>query len=264
VVSSIGESSHFAVSTPGVSGAGGGQFAVKKRKVLQGTSHQYELGVVLGKGSYAKVKVCRVVETEATFAVKIFKVSLLKRRRIWDSLEAGFKTAFDDVVREIAIMKRLEHPNVMAMHDVIDDASANKLYMVMDYCESGAIMETERMPCEPIAPDVARRWFADAAVGLEYLHFQGVIHYDLKPDNILVSADGRAVISDFGVSRVHPSRSDTTVGSPGTTSSSPGSRPLSPTSRSRFCRRLKLCWGVRVSWRRLPCSSACRTSSRSS
>lgn len=88
--------------------------------------------------------------------------------------------------------------------------------MVMDYCASGAIMETEHMPCEPLLVDDCRRWFADAVVGLEYLHFQGVIHYDLKPDNILIAGDGRAVISDFGVSRVHPNRSDTAVGSPGT------------------------------------------------
>jgi serine/threonine protein kinase len=43
-----------------------------------------------------------------------------------------------------------------------------------------------------------------------------VVHNDLKPDNILIAHDGRAVISDFGVSRVHPNKSDTSVGSPGT------------------------------------------------
>ena len=188
----------------------------KPRKVLQGNQFQYELGQVLGKGSYAKVKVCRTIEMETTFAVKIFKISLLKRRRMWDSQVNSFKTAFDDVIREIAIMRRLDHANVMNMHDVIDDASANKLYMVMDYCPRGAIMDTEKMPTKPLDIDDARRWFADAVVGLDYLHFQGVIHYDLKPDNILINSDGRAVISDFGVSRVHPNRSDTVVGSPGT------------------------------------------------
>lgn len=189
----------------------------KARKVLSGTQYQYELGQVLGKGSYAKVKVCVTIETEETFAVKIFKVSLLKRRRIWDSQDHGFKTAFDDVLREIAIMRRLSHANVMSMHDIVDDSGANKLYMVMDYCPRGAIMETEKMPCEPLAREDARKWFADSVVGLDYLHFQGVIHYDLKPDNILIAGDGRAVISDFGVSRVTPNRSsDTTVGSPGT------------------------------------------------
>ena len=113
-------------------------------------------------------------------------------------------------------LRRLSHENVMNMHDVIDDASKEKLYMVMDYCPMGAIMETEKMPCAPLALDEARRLFGDTVVGLDYLHFQGVVHYDLKPDNILIAEDGRAVISDFGVSRVHPNKSDTTIGAPGT------------------------------------------------
>ena len=103
------------------------------------------------------------------------------------------------------IMRQLRHPNVMNMYDVVDDVHANKLYMIMDYCDKGAIMQTELMPYGK-GLDLAdcKRWFADSAVGLEYLHFQGVVHYDLKPDNILIGADGRAIIADFGVSRVHP------------------------------------------------------------
>jgi len=190
----------------------------KPAKYIQGENFLYRIGDTLGKGSYAKVKECDVVDDlrPQRFAVKIFKVSLLKRRKMWDSQEAGFKTAFDDVLREIYIMKRLTHENVMNLHDVIDDPNATKLYMVMDFCPKGAIMETEKMPCPPLAMADARRWFVDSCVGLDYLHFQGVVHYDLKPDNILIASDGRAVISDFGVSRVHPNKSDTTVGSPGT------------------------------------------------
>ena len=45
----------------------------------------------------------------------------------------------------------------------------------------------------------SRHWFADALLGLEYLHFQGVAHFDLKPDNILIGPDNNAVLADFGV-----------------------------------------------------------------
>jgi hypothetical protein len=75
---------------------------VPKRKILQGR-YQYEMGEVLGRGSYAKVRMCTAFEVDATFAVKIFKVSLLKRRRIWDNQGGQFKTAFDDVrIRDLS------------------------------------------------------------------------------------------------------------------------------------------------------------------
>jgi len=62
-------------------------------------------------------------------------------------------------------------------------------------------METEKLPCKPLEIVNARRWFADALLGLQYLHYEGIVHHDLKPDNILVSAQGDAVIADFGVAR---------------------------------------------------------------
>jgi len=169
---------------------------------------QYEMGMTLGKGSYAKVKVCINTDNGQTLAVKIFNKSLLKKRKMWDSTQGTFKTALDDVFMEIAIMKKLSHDNVMNMYDVIDDPAVGKLYMVMDFCRSGAIMESSALPCAPLEQWKCHSWFADSVIGLEYLHYQGVVHFDLKPDNILVTDDNRAIISDFGVSRVLGSSGD--------------------------------------------------------
>ena len=102
----------------------------------------------LGRGSYAKVKKCRDVDTNAEYAIKIFKKSLLKKNK---SRYSG--TQLDDVLREIAIMRKLRHDNVMNMYDVIDDTQVNKLYMVMDFCRQGAIMESADLPCAPLARD---------------------------------------------------------------------------------------------------------------
>jgi serine/threonine protein kinase len=178
---------------------------------------QYEIGRKLGTGAYAKVKMCVDTDTGNVFAIKIFKKSLLKRR------QSRFKgTAFDDVLREIAIMRKLDHENVVNMHDVIDDVFANKLYMVMDFCKHGAIMDSHEMPCQPLGMGDSRHWFADALLGLEYLHFQGVAHFDLKPDNILIGPDNNAVLADFGVSRMLKEGADAASSQSGFVSGSPG------------------------------------------
>ena len=198
--------------------------AISLEKVISGSDDgkmyikQYELGSTLGKGSYAKVKLC--YDTEANrekFAIKIFNKSLLKRRRTWDST-SGYRSAFDDVLREIAIMRKLDHTNVIGLKDVIDDAYINKLYMVMTYCPRGALMDSQKLPCAPLDFESTRKWFVDAVLGLDYLHFHDIVHFDLKPDNILITNEGNAVIADFGVSRTILSESALTSGSPGTPS----------------------------------------------
>jgi len=175
---------------------------------------QYELGPTLGKGSYAKVKMCKDLTDGKTYAIKIFNKSLLKRRRKWDSEASRFQTAFDDVLREIAIMRKLDHENVMTLRDVIDDSTINKLFMVIAYCKHGAVMDSHELPTDPLPVAKSQRYFADAVAGLDYLHFQDIVHFDLKPDNILIADDGRAVIADFGVSRME--LGGKTKGSPGT------------------------------------------------
>ena len=72
------------------------------------------------------------------------------------------------------------------------------------------------MPCSPLELSKSRKWFADAVVGLDYLHFQGVAHFDLKPDNILIGPEDTAVIADFGVSRIMKEDAHSVSGSPGT------------------------------------------------
>lgn len=141
------------------------------------------------------------------------KKSLLKRRRQWSASEGRYKNAYDDVLREIALMKKLNHPNVIRMHEVLDDPENDKLCIVLDFHSNGALMDTSSLPDEPVTPlerDAARRFFADVVEGLSYLHFQSVVHFDLKPDNVLVSADRRGIIADFGVSRLLESDAERT------------------------------------------------------
>eukprot|EP00002_Diphylleia_rotans_P013385 TRINITY_DN2617_c0_g3_i3.p1 TRINITY_DN2617_c0_g3~~TRINITY_DN2617_c0_g3_i3.p1 ORF type:complete len:421 (-),score=91.74 TRINITY_DN2617_c0_g3_i3:460-1722(-) len=124
-----------------------------------------------------------------------------------------------DVLREVAIMKKLTHPNVVSLFEVMDDPSQDEFYMVFEYVEGGPVM-SGNVENEPFPEDLARRYFRDVIMGLHYIHQHNIIHRDLKPENLLLTKDDHLKISDFGVSIVCIEKDDSipvlkdTVGSP--------------------------------------------------
>uniref|UniRef100_A0A671NLQ2 Protein kinase domain-containing protein n=1 Tax=Sinocyclocheilus anshuiensis TaxID=1608454 RepID=A0A671NLQ2_9TELE len=103
------------------------------------------------------------------------------------------KGPLERVYQEIAILKKLDHPNVVKLVEVLDDPSEDHLYM-----GKSAVME---VPTDkPLDEDQARFYFQDLLRGIEYLHYQKIIHRDVKPSNLLVGEDGHVKIADFGVS----------------------------------------------------------------
>ena len=108
--------------------------------------NQYELIKLLGQGSFGKVKLCvrKLLDREDKFAVKIFKKHILKRKKEVYRDEAGklcFRNGIEDVLREIAVMKKLDHQNVIRLHEVINDAADDKIYLILDYAEKGQFIE---------------------------------------------------------------------------------------------------------------------------
>ncbi|KAF9533942.1 kinase-like domain-containing protein [Crepidotus variabilis] len=102
--------------------------------------------------------------------------------------------------KEIAIMKKLRHPHVVRLYEVIDDRMREKIYIVMEYLGGGEVQwQSNDRPILTI--NQTRRIMRDALLGLEYLHYQGIIHRDIKPANLLYTMDRSHVkIGDFGVS----------------------------------------------------------------
>jgi serine/threonine protein kinase len=112
--------------------------------------------------------------------------------------------AIDELTREIAIMKKMDHPNVVKLREVIDPPGGQYLMLVMEYLERGPVLSTtrDRAGFTRFPEEVAADYFRQAVRGLDYLHYQGVVHGDLKPENLLVSGRGELKIGDFGCSRV--------------------------------------------------------------
>ena len=161
---------------------------------------------------------------EQLVAVKIFQKSILKRMRTMErnkeTRRVQIKTALEQVEREIAIMKKLSHPNLVTFFDAIDSPESDLLYMVIEYMPLGEILTYQndgtfrRKEPKPSQDPIdglqdghfdeyhAALYFVDVMHGLAYLHSHQIIHRDLKPENILLDARGIAKLSDFGVSHI--------------------------------------------------------------
>lgn len=113
------------------------------------------------------------------------------------------KDALFLIREEIAIMKKLNHPNLVSLIEVLDDPEEDSLYMVLEMCKKGVVMRVGLdTAAEPYSEEVCRYWFRDLILGIEYLHAQGVVHRDIKPDNLLLTEDDVLKIVDFGVSEM--------------------------------------------------------------
>jgi [calcium/calmodulin-dependent protein kinase] kinase len=150
----------------------------------------------IGSGSYGKVVLYRSTVDDKHYAIKAFHKSHLSRLRV-----APSETAMGDVLREVMIMKTLEHPNIVNLIEVIDDPEFDDFYMVLEYVD-GKWAYDDSGPPGALGEITARKYLRDVVAGLMYLHAHNVIHGDIKPDNLLVTSTGRVKIGDFSVSQV--------------------------------------------------------------
>ncbi|XP_041971272.1 uncharacterized protein LOC121727461 [Aricia agestis] len=153
----------------------------------------YELEKTIGTGNFAIVKLATHAITKSKVAIKIIDKSRLDE----DNLKKTF--------REIAIMKRLRHPHIVRLYQVME--SSHTLYLVTEYAPNGEIFDhlvsRGRMP-----ESEAARAFAQMVAAVGYCHANGVVHRDLKAENLLLDKHMNIKLADFGFSNEY------TVGSP--------------------------------------------------
>ncbi|KAL7310852.1 hypothetical protein PS15m_010295 [Mucor circinelloides] len=176
----------------------------------------------IGRGVHGKVKLAQHMGTGELVAIKIVDKKNRRRQMGYSLLRdhgpggAGTEPASKEneqkIRREISILEKCCHPNVVRLREVIDVPESRKIYMALEYTESGEIEWRDSHDQPVMTVDEARRIFRDIVNGLDYLHFQGIIHRDIKPANLLLSHDGVAKISDFGVSYYNPYLASTLTG----------------------------------------------------
>uniref|UniRef100_A0A4W4GNE9 calcium/calmodulin-dependent protein kinase n=1 Tax=Electrophorus electricus TaxID=8005 RepID=A0A4W4GNE9_ELEEL len=161
--------------------------------------NQYKLKDEIGKGSYGVVKLAYNEDDNTYYAMKVLSKKRLMR-------QAGFprrppprgarvapegppqpKGPLERVYQEIAILKKLDHPNVVKLVEVLDDPSEDHLYMGKQGHNCWLVSD------QTFTQDMNMSSFI-------FLHYQKIIHRDIKPSNLLVGEDGHIKIADFGVS----------------------------------------------------------------
>ncbi|MGN6867904.1 MAG: serine/threonine-protein kinase [Solirubrobacteraceae bacterium] len=147
---------------------------------------RYRLERVLGTGGMASVWLANDVELDREVAVKVLADVL--------ALDPDYVTRFE---REARVAANLSHPHLVRVFDFSGDGP--RPYLVMEYVPGGTLADRLRDPRRVTwDAEVLARELLDA---LSYVHRAGVIHRDIKPGNVLIGADGRARLTDFGIAQ---------------------------------------------------------------
>ncbi|GBL83510.1 Calcium/calmodulin-dependent protein kinase kinase 2 [Araneus ventricosus] len=166
--------------------------------------NHYRLKGEIGQGSFGIVKLAYNEEDNTHYAMKVLsKRKLMRRAGLYGRvppIRDGQKTRVGPLAQiytEIAILKKLNHPNVVKLFEVLDDPDEDNLYMVFELLQKGPVINVPTS--DPLPELKAWQYFRDIIMGIEYLHYQKIVHRDIKPSNLLLTDDDRIKISDFGV-----------------------------------------------------------------
>ncbi|MBX9929132.1 MAG: serine/threonine protein kinase, partial [Gemmatimonadaceae bacterium] len=159
-----------------------------RERVAAAVAGQYEIEAEIGRGGMAVVYRARDVRLKRRVALKILPPELAFRPEV--------KSRF---LREAQTAAQLNHPHIVPIYAV--DEAESIVFFAMGLVEGETLAQQLAREPRP-AIDVVRRVLCDVCEALAYAHAHGVVHRDIKPDNILIDrASGRALVSDFGIAR---------------------------------------------------------------
>jgi serine/threonine protein kinase len=158
---------------------------------------RYEIVDEIGKGAMGVVYLARDPLIGRLVALKTFRIGYSVKDQELEQFRARF-------IREAQSAGILNHPNIVTIHDVVEHSDDGLAFIAMEYVRGTnlkALLQGDQPLTLPFVVDV----IAQVAEALDYAHSHRVIHRDVKPANILITADNRVKITDFGIARLDTS-----------------------------------------------------------
>ncbi|ETI32916.1 AGC protein kinase [Phytophthora nicotianae P10297] len=176
---------------PTAGGGGGGSVSPKNESVAAIDPHQLKLLKVIGRGTFARqVALARHSETQSMYVVKTLDKSKLVQRK--------------QVVHTLAEKKVLEklggHPFIVKLYSSFQ--TDRDLNFVLEYCQGGELFfHLQQQFSQKFDENTTRFYAAEVLAALSELHSNGVVYRDLKPENVLLDAQGHVKLADFGFAK---------------------------------------------------------------
>jgi serine/threonine protein kinase len=171
------------------------QNITKNTKILKPNTHQYgcawipsdfEIGKLLGEGVSGQVYIGRDKLTKKRYAIKVITKKSLKK----DDMQ-NLKT-------EIAIQMSLDHPNILKMYGWCENAT--RIFLILEYAPNGNLFELWEKKEKRFTQQETVKYATQIAEALKYCHSKGVVHRDVKLENVLLNSKNDIKICDFGSS----------------------------------------------------------------
>ncbi|XP_057525124.1 CBL-interacting serine/threonine-protein kinase 25-like [Amaranthus tricolor] len=147
---------------------------------------KYELEKLLGEGNFGKVYKAKNLTTLEIVAIKMINKDEVKKHGM-----------IEQVKKEIQVMSHVKHPNIIELKEVM--ATKTKIYLVLEYVGGGDLY-TKIVENGKFDENLARKIFQQLIIALDFCHYHGVCHRDLKLENVLMDSNGEDLkICDFGL-----------------------------------------------------------------
>ncbi|KAK4916126.1 hypothetical protein LTR28_013460, partial [Elasticomyces elasticus] len=179
------------VGSEGVDDGGRGAHQRSRQEHLKGQTRketkfgEYFLGQTLGEGEFGKVKMGWKKEGGVQVAIK-----LIRRESLGSN-----PSRLPKIYREIAILRQLQHPNIVRLHEMVE--TERHIGIILEYASGGELFDYI-LNHRYLKDNAARRLFAQLVSGVGYLHKKGIVHRDLKLENLLLDRNKNIIITDFG------------------------------------------------------------------